>query len=302
MTESVRSKLHSDFQCQCCQCGETMQGAMTAERVIIDRCGCIFLKSHLGNCLLSQLTDNIHNWFDQGKEICWFSCPLKDSIIGSQFSFDDIILDPTNRYFEVWTQAQACPEIDKFDALTKNDDFKRRHFALVPVKLAEVFVRIEKEQKEKKWEGMDWSTFQGLLNNWRRDYSKGKIGENRDNFFRYIQLERDQIQAWDREKNNCLKPRLPAVSQASWGIMRSLAFTIRAIYHGSMALIFECGLRFAKYQNILTSEQYGDYRERNVGDRLARLFLEYYGIEYSYSEMPPKSFEYTLWKSVLKKY
>lgn len=297
MADPVRSKLHVDFQCQCYACDETMENATEVDpRVIISRCGCIFLRSHLGNYLLPKLTENIHHWFDGENEgVCRFNCPSKHNIIGSRFSFSDMIVDPTHRYLEVWQRAQESLKEEQFSVLTGNENFSTRNIALIPIPLAEILAAIEKEQKELKWEGKDWSTFQGELNNLRHDYRQGNLGENRERFFRYINIETEQIQQWEQQKNLCLKESGLGIPQTEWGILRTLWFGVRAVYHGSMAVILEYGLWFAKYQNIIGKDRYEMSREGNVGDRLARLFLEYYGIEYNRSEMPPKSFEYCLW-------
>ena len=43
-----QSRLHNDFKCRCQACDETMETDQADDpRVIIDRCGCIFRKTHL---------------------------------------------------------------------------------------------------------------------------------------------------------------------------------------------------------------------------------------------------------------
>ena len=68
-----QSRLHNDFKCRCQACDETMETDQADDpRVIIDRCGCIFRKTHLEASLRSQLSTNVLTWFTRGGEVSRF--------------------------------------------------------------------------------------------------------------------------------------------------------------------------------------------------------------------------------------
>ncbi len=81
-----------------------------------------------------------------------------------------------------------------------------------------------------------------------------------------------------------------------WGIGTTLLWTMRAIYHTAMAVIFEYGLWILYEVDLLNEGTYQDWRKANVADRLAEVIVQYQGMKYNYSR--PETIENRLWKSI----
>ncbi|QVL58072.1 MAG: hypothetical protein KFB93_03050 [Simkaniaceae bacterium] len=296
-----QSRLHNEFQCRC-QPGycETMEADQPDDpRVIIDRCGCIFRKSHLEASLRAQLSTNILSWFKDGREVSRFSCANRDFIIGRTYTIADVIIDPSNRYMRIWEASLEDSECDNFATLTGREELNTRQFALIPEGLGAVLKTIYEERRGSDWEGMPWSNFIIALDELRRRYSRGEdLGADFGTLGRYEQLERETLRGWERRKNECLRERRLAFDQTGWSLIKKITFTARFIYHSAVAIIFEYGLWLLRQGNFMTPMTYQRLREPNVGDRLAILLLELNGIGYNLEETPLNTVEYRLWNYV----
>ena len=158
------TKLRSDFLCQYQggMCDPMLEEKEGDPRVIIDRCGCIFRRSHLEGALRTKLSENVLRWFKGGGEVSRFTCPNHDGVIGAFFTSVDVITDPTGRYMEIWRLADQSRVAD-FKDLTQNEDFTTRHYDLIPIALANVLKAISTEQREARWDGMTWTNLNTAL-------------------------------------------------------------------------------------------------------------------------------------------
>lgn len=296
-----QSRLHNEFICRC-QPGhcETMEAELPGDpRVIIDRCGCVFRKTHLESYLRSQLSTNVLNWFSSGGEISRFSCPNRDFIVGETFTVLDIIEDPTNRYLEIWRGSLASLDCDDFVTLTEREDLNIRQFALIPEGLGGVLKTISNEQREIRWEEMNWSAFNIALKELRIRYQRGEdLGGDFDTLRRYERLARETLSEWEVRKNGGLRERRLTFDQTGWSLIKKITFTIRCIYHCAVAVIFEYGLWLIRQGNFVYPMTYYGLRDANVGDRLAILLLEWNGIGYNLQDRPLNTVEYRLWRYV----
>lgn len=295
-----RSRLYDDFKCRCQACDETMEIDQADDpRVIIDRCGCIFRKTHLEAFLRSQLSTNVLTWFTRGVEVSRFSCPNRDYIVGEKFTVLDVIEDPTDRYKEIWRKSLESLDCGNFATLTGKENLNTRQFALIPEALGEVLKTIYEEQMSTGWEGMNWSTFNRELRSLRERFQRGEdLGSDFDTLRRYERLARETLIDWEQRKNGALPDRRLAFDQTGWNPIKKMFFTCRFIYHCAVAVIFEYGLWLLRQGNFVSPLTQQEYREANVGDRLAILLLEWNGIGYNLQDRPLNTVEYRLWRHV----
>lgn len=301
MEQVEKSRLHNEFQC-CCQPGycETMEADLPDDpRVIIDRCGCIFRKTHLETSLRSQLSANILRWFMKGGEVSYFSCTNRDYIVGETYTVSDVIIDPTNRYQTIWKASLEDLECIEFERLTGRKELNRRQFALIPEGLGVVLKEIITEQGQENWDQMTWSKFKETINGLRIRYQRGEdLGADFGKLSQYEQLLSETLQEWETRKNQCLRERRLAFDQTNWCFIKKITFTVRLIYHSVVAIIFEYGLWLLRQGNFMAPMTYEGLRSANVGDRLAILLLELNGIGYNLRETPLRTVEYQLWNYV----
>lgn len=297
-----QSRLHAEFMCRCqggAHCDTMEEEILEDPRVIIDRCGCVFRKSHLEADLRSQLSTNILTWFSRGGKVNRFSCRNRDFIIGETYTVIDVIIDPSNRYRDIWERSLKEPDCDSFATLTMREDLNNRQFALVPERLGAVLKEIFDEQRKTQWDGKTWSEFSGVLRTLRERYHRGEnLGEDFAKKREYESLSRHTLHEWETRKNEAIRDRRLAFDQASWGLFQRMTFTARCIYHGFVAFIFEYGLWLLRQGNFISPMRQQGMRDDNVGDRLAILLLERNGIGYNLQERPLNTVEYRLWNYV----
>ncbi len=294
--EVTTTKLYDDFRCQHeggISC-ETMEQIPDDQRVVIDRCGCVFRKSHLESDIRRQMLDNVLQWFQRGGEVSPLSCPNRDGIIGETYTPRNVILD-LGRYMEMWEKAKQSPKAD-FAGLI-NCEFNTRQLALIPPELAQVLKDISLEQQGDDWYGMNWSQFSTKCRKLHEKYQHNQLSsENVQRKLDYDALRNLTLQKWETVKNKALEGiRQPAFDEQSWGSFKKMVFTARFIYNGALAILSYYGLWVLKLGNFVSEDTYEEAIEGNVKDRMAILLLERDGIGYDLQERPLKTFEYHLW-------
>lgn len=283
----------------CCECQGDMCETLPTEEskfVLIDRCGCVFEKTHLeGQIIRLQLADNILRYLD-GKTISFnqFQCKNPTNVISQTFSMDCVIVN--DRCKELYEGA-TTKWTDK--KLTEHTNEQHRWYALAPNDLTKTWKEIVKEQRQGKavLKNKSWNIFKEEIQKERQ-----KKGEERDdNRIHQMEiLEWAQLRYWDAQVKGCLKgDRVPAYGQEKWGIFTKMVFGVRCVYHVAVGLILNYGAWFAAWGNFIENETYKDFRSEHVGKRLAELFLQYYGMSYDYGR--PRTLENRIWEKVFGK-
>lgn len=87
----------------------------------------------------------------------------------------------------------------------------------------------------------------------------------------------------------------------TWGLFQKLWFSVRAIYHISMAFFLDYGVWILRAGNFISQSTKQTILANDVGGRLSFLFLEYHGFGYNVENHPNKTIEVRLWNWILRR-
>lgn len=268
-----KSKINrSEFTCMCMACDETMEKT-DDKRVLIITCGCMFKKkcleaTHLRYSFANKIIQFLDTSID---EIGQYECPNPTHTVSRTFTIRDIVNN--NQYVEIFNKKEEG------ETLQEISGYPRRDFAFVPKELAQVYVAITAEQKEKNWKDKTWYEFKAGLQKWDKALKQ--------------KTEAD----WKKRLHQALGiGGSPIYKEIKWSMYESFIFTFGALYHGSLAIISNLGLKFLNHCNFISNDTFKDLQTHEVGNRLAELFLQYYGMHYNRSR--PETWENKVWSWV----
>lgn len=260
--------------------------------------GLVYNRDELINRIRSAYISNILNGFKTTNwgDVSKFDLNSSSYLCYEWFTIEDVV--ENTRYASILRQAIANPD-NTLRELSQSSDFEgsdNKLIAFAPTKLGKVYQKILNEQQMKSWDGKSWAHFKGEYLDEKNEVSRGRGDENKLTRLE-VQVE-EQYETWNAEVRESLDCIIPAFRRKQRGRFESTIYLIRWVYHALVAASWYYVTEFLKWTNFVSYENVQFYQEREVGGRLAELFLQNHGMHYNYRR--PETLENRIWSWVIR--